>query len=69
MSFFKAGSGWSMARLCAFIIVCAVALAVIALAFAKGIFNAAEATAVAAITSMCAAVWWKSKAVQPGGQP
>lgn len=61
MSFFRAGSGRSMARLCAFIITSSTALAIDYLAFVYHIFNTAEAVAIGSITTMCAAVWWKSK--------
>lgn len=63
MSFFKAGSGWSMARLCAFIIVSSVAVAIDYLAFVHHVFNASEAVAVGSITTMCGAVWFKAKDV------
>jgi len=63
MSFFRAGSGWSMARLCAFIITSSTALAIDYLAFVHQIFNGAEALAIGSITTMCAAVWFKSKDV------
>lgn len=61
MSFFRAGSGWSMARLCALIIVSSVAIAIDYLAFVHHIFNGSEAIAVGSITSMCGAVWFRSK--------
>jgi hypothetical protein len=61
--FFKAGTGFSMARLCAFIIVLSVAIAIDWLAFVCHVFNGSEALAVGSITTMCGAVWFRSKYV------
>lgn len=66
LNFFKPRSGFSMTRLCAFLLVLAVSFTIIYLAVAKGTFNTPEAVAVGSITTMLAAVWWKKSGPDQG---
>lgn len=66
LKFFEPRSGFSMTRLCAFLLVLAVSFAIIYLAVVKGAFSTPEAVAVGSITTMLAAVWWKKSGPDQG---